>query len=426
MIPIFLSRTYKFCRNLLREISFSFTGIKHHLFHNSENLKLEYLNWLMSRNQQKVSDNFVPICEDSINLKEEQTKLLAFYLPQFHENDVNNKYFGKGFMEWYKVAHAIPQFTGHHQPQLPIDVGFYDLTHDDIMYRQIELAKKYGIYGFCFYYYWFSGEILLEKPIKNFLENKNLKIPFCIMWTNETWTSIWGNGKQEVIRKQELLDEDFDKFADDAIKMFKDERYIKVNNKPLLLIFLSHIFENKKFKAFLKNLRRRVMEEGFDGITLLTTNAGYPEIDIEGLGIDGIVDFLHENLPITKYQANMKNVYINPNFKGKIVDIKRGLKEGYHLYKNPYKTFRCVFPCWDNTARKAYASKCWVFNMTPLDFKKWLKDAINWTKKNHSKEEQFVFLMAWNEWAEGAHMEPDQEYGYANLQIVKEVLEEVE
>ena len=425
MFLSFQQQIIRYYRWILRTTKFFITEIKLKVFNNSTKLKMEYINWLFEENAQKNSKDFIAETDSCLNIPEDITKIIAFYLPQYYENDINNKYFGKGFMEWYKSSKAIPQFTGHYQPHLPIDVGFYNLTHDDIMYRQIELAKKYGIYGFCFYWYWFSGDVLLEKPINNFLNNKNLNIPFCIMWTNETWTNVWGNGDhREIIKEQHLKADDDEKFIHDIVRFFSDERYIKINGKPLLIIYQSQFFEKERFKNFIKNIRANIKNYGFNDIHIMTTNSGYTKIDTQGLNLDSVVEFSHQNLQITKYISDMKNIFINPLFKGKIIDIKRALKEELHLKENSYKTFKCIYPGWDNSPRKAYSNNCYVLDINPEIFKKWLKDIIIWTKQKHNKDEQFVFINAWNEWAEGAHLEPDQKYGYAYLQAVKDVLEE--
>lgn len=398
-------------------------SLKYNIFNTNNKLKLQYLDWLLNTNYQ-TSKNFVPETDKKINYELIKTKLIAFYLPQYYANQTNNENFGKGFMEWYNTTKTIPQYTGHYQPHLPIDVGFYDLTHDDIMYRQIELAKKYGVYGFCFYYYWFSGDRLLDKPVDNFLNNKELNIPFCLFWANETWSHLWDNGDyRNIIKKQELRDDDDDKFVQDIIKYFNDSRYIKIKNKPLLIIYKSQIFETKRFKRFLGNLRTKIKNFGFEGIHLMITDSGAKEIDMNEFGFDSIVEFSHRNITINAIPLDMKNRFVNPNFKGQIFDINKALKKKKHLickYKNLY---RCVCAGWDNSARKAY-SGAEIFHMTPKDFKVWLKDTIEWTQKNHSREEQIVFIDSWNEWAEGAHLEPDQHYGYAYLQSTKEALEE--
>lgn len=407
----------------VRTLNNSGRKIKQIIFNTNDSLKLDYLSWFLNRHENYIND-FVKISNENYIRNESDPKIISFYLPQFYENETNNKYFGKGFMEWYNVTKAIPQFTGHYQPQLPIDVGFYNLSHDDIMYRQIELAKKYGIYGFCFYYYWFSGETLLEKPILNFLNNKELNFPFCLMWTNETWTSIWGDGNhRNIIKKQELLTGDDDKFVKDILKYIQDERYIKVKDKPLLIIYQSKFFDEDEFNTFLNNIKAKIKELAGVDIYILTTNSGIKEQINEQ--IEGVIEFSHQNLPIQKYQSNMTGKYINSNFTGKVVDIKRAMSNKLHIINNKYKTFKCLYPGWDNTPRKAYAlNGCYVFDMGPKEYKQWLSDLIKWTKNQHLKEEQFIYVNAWNEWAEGAHLEPDQHYGYAYLQATKEALEE--
>ena len=410
-----------FKRNIQNIMNRTTWAINNH----SKTLKAEYVDWLINENVNNKKF-FVPISDTKINLNKDMPKLIAFYLPQFYENESNNKYFGKGFMEWYNTSKCIPQFTGHYQPHLPIDVGFYNLSHDNIMYRQIELAKQYGIQGFCFYYYWFSGKRMLEKPLDNFIANKNLKMPFCIFWANETWTTIWGdNEKTQTIIEQKLCEKDDEHFAEDIIKYFKDERYIKVNNKPILIIYNSRIFEKEQFNRFLYVLREKVSKAGFNGITILTTDVKIPgKINIDGLDLDGVVEFGHNNMNYNNLDClvDMKGKYVNPYFKGRVIDIEKALKRQCHLTQNKCKTFRCVAAGWDNSARKAYIG-AEIFSMTPDDYKLWLKDSIKWTKENLSDEEQIIFIDSWNEWAEGAHLEPDQKYGYAYLQATKDTLE---
>ena len=394
-------------------------------FNNSSFLKAKYVDWLNAENF-NLSSEFVHITNKPITLTSTMPKIISFYLPQYYENELNNKYFGKGFMEWYNTSKSIPLFTGHYQPHLPIDVGFYDLSHDDIMYRQVELAKMYGISAFCFYYYWYRDEVLLEKPILNYLNNKNLDLPFCLMWVNGDWTKTWGtDGKheREIIKKIELLEHDEQKFFYDSLKYFKDSRYLKIHNKPVLAIIKSKGFSSEKTKKFIKILNELAVKEGFSGIHFMTTNVGYGEIDTHRLGFDSAIEFEQTTSPLAQQLMDLNGRFVNPYFKGRVVDVKKALEKKLHLKKFPYKTFKCVAPGWDNSPRKAYSGSV-VFQMNPNDFKKWLKDVIYWTQQNHSQEEQFIFINAWNEWAEGAHLEPDRKYGYAYLDSIKKVLEE--
>lgn len=413
----------KYTKYIIRVTRDFFKEFCQKIFNNSTKLQKEYLTWVFQRNQ-KFSEDFVKSSIDNISQSNVKTKLITFYLPQFYENEINNENFGKGFMEWYNTTKAIPQFLGHNQPQLPIDVGFYNLSNDDIMYRQIELAKKYGIYGFCFYYYWFSGDRLLEKPLDNFLKNRDLNMPFCLFWANETWTRLWGDGNhRKVIKKQELKENDEKLFIEDIIKYFQDSRYIKIGNKPLLIIYKTEIFEKGKFIDFINTIKSEVKKHGFQDIFILTTDCGFGKIDAFQYNLDGIVEFTHRDIVEKPIFYNMKNKYINPNFKGRVYDIKKSLLKNKHIQDSEQNIYKCVTAGWDNTARKAY-SGAEVFQMSPADYKKWLKDVIIWTKKCEYNSNQFVFIDSWNEWAEGAHLEPDQHYGYAYLQATKEVLEE--
>lgn len=392
---------------------------------NSSKNKLKYLKWLLDNNAQKASEDFIPITDKPIKSDNIQTKLLAFYLPQYYSFPLNNNAFGKGFTEWTNVTKAIPHFMGHYQPHLPYDVGFYDLSKPDVMYRQIELAKMYGIYGFCFHYYWFSGrKRLLEIPIFNYLKNKDLDMPFCLCWANENWAKLWDGGDKEVIMKQEYKKEDTEPFFEDILPFFKDNRYIKIDNKPVLIIYKSSIIDKEILVHFIENMQRLAKQNGFDGIYFIAakTHLITEESIAEETGFEAEVEFPPHQMKNLKLNKRIKN-YVNKNLLSKIYDTKLWIQEKNYIYKTNFKLFKCVFPNWDNTARKAYSAG-WIVQLSPNEYKTWLADCINWTKQNNSKDEQFVFINAWNEWGEGAHLEPDQRYGYAYLQKTKEALEE--
>ena len=385
----------------------------------SKKYKKEYTDWLAKRNLEK-SLEFVPFKKNKITKNDE--KLIAFYLPQFHTFKENDEWHGKGFSEWTNVTKAIPQFTGHNQPQLPIDVGFYDLSTDKVMYRQIELAKNYGIYGFCFHYYWFSGKRLMEKPIFNYLNNKELDLPFCLCFANENWSKNWDGGDKEVLIEQKFLEDDPKQFAQDIMPFFADERYIKINNKPILVVYKPQLFKKEILKNFADELNKKAKENGLDGVYLIMAKTQDIETNPKEFFMDAVVEFPPHI--IGRYAKKViKKTYLNPSFNGRIFDMEGLIKKQEYLYETDYKLYKTVFPSWDNTARKAYTGAS-VFEISPELYKKWLKDCINWTKEKNNKDEQFIFINAWNEWAEGAHLEPDQKYGYAYLQATKEVLEE--
>lgn len=350
-------------------------------------------------------------------------KLIAYYLPQFHAIPLNDENFGKGFTEWSNVTKAMPLFDGHYQPHLPYDVGFYDLSSDSIMYRQIELAKMYGIYGFCFYYYWFSGKRLLEKPIFNYLNNKELNLPFCLCWANESWSRLWDGGNKETMIEQKLLQTDDEKFFYDILPFFKDKRYIKIDDKPILLIYNLNLFKKERMQHFIKTLKNLAQKEGLAGVFVLGVKSFDFEKQLE-FGADMAVEFPPHNMP-NKFDFTIYPKYANKNANGgHIFNINEYVKRGEYVKKQSSSAFKCAFVGWDNTARKA-KSGADIYLCSPSSYKIWLKNLITWTKQNYKKERQFIFINAWNEWAEGAHLEPDTRYGYAYLQATKEALEEI-
>ena len=375
-----------------------------------------------------LENNFVP-SKDYVEIAKQEyigdlsLKLIAFYLPQFHPIDVNDRYYGKGFTEWTNVAKAIPQFTGHYQPQIPIDVGFYDLRNIDTMRRQVELAKMYGIYGFCFHYYWFSGKRLLEKPILNWLKNKDIDFPFCLCWANENWAKMWDGGNFEPLVKQELKTDDDKLFMKDILPFFKDGRYIKIDNKPVLVIYRPHLFEKKRAKRLFESFKKIAQENGFPGLYLITANSHGFRDNPRDWGLDAVVEFPPHGLAGLVPTKEEKG-FVNPNFKGTVYDMKPYVEEERYNYDTEYPLFKTVFPSWDNTARKAYTG-AHVFGMDPDLYKKWLTGVIKITKKRNPASKQFIFINSWNEWAEGAHLEPDDKYGYAYLQSTREALEKI-
>ena len=385
--------------------------------------KIEYANYVI--NAQKDRSNFVKITKESYKRKENDPKLIAFYLPQFHNFPENEKWFGRGFSEWTNVTKAVPQYVGHYQPHLPIDLGFYNLETTDAMKRQIELAKMYGIYGFSFYYYWFSGHKVMEKPIEMFLADKSLDMPFFMFWANEPWTKLWGDGEQdEVLFDHEIKEGDDVKFMNDILPYMKDERYIKINNKPLLIIYKPEIYLSGVMAEFMQKIRNIAKNEGFDDLFIMLVKK---EENLEELvtsnKFDAVVEFIPAGFTSGKDFIFKDEKLVNDNFRGAVFDVDDYVTNKKYFYKTNHKTFKGLFPMWDNTARKV-ESGAFIFQSTSKLYKTWLKDIINWTKENNKKDEQYIFINAWNEWAEGAHLEPDQKYGYAYLQATKEALEE--
>ena len=375
----------------------------------------DYVSYITLKNNK---ENFIPIIKDQ-SIKRNLFKLIAFYLPQYHQIPLNNKYHGQGFTDWQNVAKSIPHWTEHYQPHIPIDVGFYDLNNIDTLKRQVELAKMYGIYGFCFHYYWFSGTKLLEKPINNLLLHKEIEMPFCICWANENWSTLWDGGNRQVIMKQELLDNDAEKFFNDLLPFINDKRYIKIGNKPIIIIYRPDLFLKEKFLEFTTKIRSLAKQNDFDDLFVITAKFKFNDT-LKNWNLDAMVEFPpHQMINLKEDKIDS---YINPKFIGLIYDMQDYILNEKYIYQSKGILFKTVFPSWDNSARKAYSGAAVYNKMSPDLYKKWLTDCINWTKNNHKKEEQFVFINAWNEWAEGAHLEPDLKYGYSYLQATLESL----
>ena len=393
--------------------------------------KLAYINYVL--NNQLDKSCFVPKSRKMHKFNTNDVKLIAFYLPQFHDFAENVKWFGPGFSEWTNTSKAVPQFEGHYQPHIPIDVGYYNLDHTDVMKKQIELAKQYGIYGFSFYYYWYSGKKLMEKPLERFLADKSLNMPFFLFWANHDWSKLWNKGlNTEVLYKSKLNNDDAIKFMNDILPYMKDERYIKIDNKPLLVIYDIMIFPYDSYIKFNREIRKIAKANGFEDLYIIspvgkTENLKSLKEVITKYELNSLFEFWpfgfaeYKNILIEdKYEK-----IINPYFKGNIFNIEKFINEQKYLYPSNFKLFKGCFPNWDNTSRKCY-NGAQICQNTPLNYKKWLKDIIQWTQNNNSQNEQFVFINAWNEWAEGAHLEPDQKYGYAFLQATKEALENID
>lgn len=378
-------------------------------------------------NNQLDKSEYVELSENPIELKNNNTKLISFYLPQFHSFPSNDDWFGRGFTEWTNAAKALPQYIGHYQPHLPIDVGFYNLETTTIMKRQIELAKHHGIYGFSFYYYWYSGKKIMEKPIQAFLEDKTLDMPFFMFWANEDWTHLWGNGAdREVLYKQEIIDGDAERFMTDILPYMKDKRYIKIDSKPMLIIYNPELYPQDIFIDFISKIRSIAKDNGFPDLYISTIKKPFFEEGVyqkylDKMNLDAIVEFIPgcvHNIFKLKHETIM-----NPLFKGNCLDMEEFINSKRYLYNADSTVFKGLFTNWDNTARRCYKGST-IFQSTPKLYKTWLKDIMKWTKEHNKNNEQFVFINAWNEWAEGAHLEPDQKYGYAFLQATKEALEE--
>jgi lipopolysaccharide biosynthesis protein len=371
--------------------------------------------------------NFVYITEQPYEHHEDDTKLVAWYLPQFHRIAINEQYRGRGFTEWTNVTRNIPLFAGHNQPYLPFDLGFYDLTDVEVLKRQVELAKMYGIYGFAFHYYWFSGTKFMEKPLELFLAHKELDIKYCMHWCSEDWSALWEGEDGRLIIKQELKSGDDAGFMADIIPYMKDERYIKIDGKPLLQIYLTRFCEKERFAELMANFRNFAKKAGFPDLYIMLTTKNRVENNASW-GIDAMVEFPDLSVMQKENQRRIKG-YVNPHFEAKhqVYDAQTfldSIKNNEYLehFENLY---RSVMVNYDNTSRAITTDRsALIVNATPSKYKEWLKYVLQLTNGKRRDEENYAFIFAWNEWAESACLEPDMFHGYAYLQATKEALEE--
>ena len=397
---------------------------------NSIEDKEKYLKFLENKILRK-SGHFVPYMEKGISLSDDDSKIIAWYLPQYYPIDVNDEFHGLGFTEWTNVSQAYPQYEGHYQPHIPYDVGFYDLRDKNTILRQAFLAKHYGIYGFCVHYYWFDGKKLLDEPLKLILNNPYIDIHYCLNWATEDWTMAWDDGYERLNIKKTIIKQNLpehpQEFMRDIIPYMHDRRYIKVDGKPVLSIYKCDVFSRDRFCETMEAFRRIAKTEGFpDLYIMITTGSGFDE-DCKLWNADALVEYQ----PNLMFQSGeLKRVfpegYINPNYRCNMLDVTEYLDNRDYLKSHNSEAFyRCAVTSWDNTARKGKSGGVLYTGLTPNAMKIWLKELMMESKKIHSPEKDMVFLSSWNEWAEGSHLEPDMEYGYSWLQAVTDALEEV-
>lgn len=354
--------------------------------------------------------------------KKKNIRPIAFVLPQFHPIPENDAWWGKGFTEWTNVTKAKPLYEGHYQPQLPTDLGFYDLRLPEARKAQADLAKEYGIQGFCYYHYWFNGKRLLEQPIEGMLAQKDLDMPFMLCWANENWTRRWDGLDQEILIKQEYSEEDDKQHIRWLCeKVFTDKRYIKINDCPVFLIYRHDLFPN--FKETIQIWREIAVNEfHLKGMYVGVIESFNRKIDLKDIGGDAVIEFSPHKVIQHKIlkNKNHRSLFGNKKKNHDIRDFKKGVEEAINRTVPDYKLYRCVTPSWDNTARKGMKGVI-AEGSSPELYHDWLESVVS-KFEPFSEEENFVFINAMNEWAEGNHLEPCIKYGRAYLEATKKAL----
>lgn len=371
--------------------------------------------------------------EQSISrlLPESAARLIAFYLPQFHPIPENDEWWGKGFTEWTNVTKARPQFSGHYQPHLPSDLGFYDLRLKEARQAQADLAKEYGIYGFCYYHYWFNGQRILERPFNEVLKSGEPDFPFCLCWANENWTKRWDGKEQEILMKQVYGDEDDRKHINYLAQVFQDPRYIRIEGKPLFLVYRASKLPNPLKTTNI--WREEAKKLGIGELFLCRVESFRNEQNNpQKIGFDAAVEFQPDWSKLGKTLQSRKRWEIARKFGladqayaiHKIFDYQTIVERMLSKPTPNYLRFPCVTPSWDNTARRQVGANI-LKDSTPEIYEYWLKTVIRkLTSQSQKENPQVVFINAWNEWAEGNHLEPCQRWGRAYLEATLRAIKE--
>jgi len=340
-----------------------------------------------------------------------RARLLAYYLPQFHQIPENDAWWGKGFTDWTNLARALPRFAGHLQPRVPRDLGFYALDNPATLRRQIELAAGAGLSGFVFYFYWFNGKRLLDGPLNMLLADPTLEFPFCVMWANENFTRRWDGLERDVLMTQEYRAEDDAALIACFAELFKDSRYIRIDNRPLLMLYRASLIPDaaRRIAAWRKRFRQAHNE---NPIIIMAQSLG--DYDPTPYGLDGAVEFPPHKISEEVPRINARLDLFDPDFAAAVYDYEAIANASLAAPKPSYPLIKSLAPGWDNDPRRE--GKGLVLHAaTPAKYQVWLEGLVRQGEEQKFFGEKIICVNAWNEWAEGAFLEPDIHFGAAFL-----------
>ncbi|WP_315835701.1 glycoside hydrolase family 99-like domain-containing protein [Bradyrhizobium prioriisuperbiae] len=342
--------------------------------------------------------------------------LMAFYLPQFHPIAENDKFWGKGFTEWRQMPRGLPRYPGHYQPRIPRDLGFYDLMESDALKRQVTLGRSAGINAFAYYYYWFNTKRVLERPLDALLAS-DVDMPFLLIWANENWTRTWDGADTSVLLRQDYKEEDEEALVNNLARYFNDRRYVRLQGRPLFIIYNpSHIPEPKVTIARWRRLLSS--RHGVDPLIFMAQTFGAQ--DPEPFGLDGAMEFpphkLSDNLP----GRPTPDAY-SSDFTGRVIDYDEFCEASLNEAEKPFPLIKTVVPSWDNDSRRPNRGLS-LENTSPKKYQQWLQTLLERAIAKPVFGRPIVAVNAWNEWAEGAYLEPDVHYGAANLNATARAL----
>ncbi len=340
-----------------------------------------------------------------------QAMLLAYYLPQFHPIPENDSWWGTGFTDWTNLARATPRFDGHYQPRVPRDLGFYALDDDRTLRRQIALARGAGIAGLVFYYYWFNGHRLLQRPLEQFLAERDLESQFCLMWANENWTRRWDGLSREVLIEQDYRDEDDIALIDDFARHFADPRYIRLDGRPLLMVYRAALIPDA---AGAIARWRALFAERHGENPIMMMAQSFHDDDPKPYGLDGAIEFPPHKLIVDIPKINARLDRFDPEFDGDVYDYQDVIAASLNAPEPDFPLIRTAVPGWDNDPRREGHGVV-LHQATPSAYQRWLTGLIERARATPVFGQPIVCINAWNEWAEGAYLEPDLHFGAAFL-----------
>jgi len=358
-------------------------------------------------------------------------RAVAFYLPQYHPTPENDAFWGKGFTEWRNVTRARPRFPGHAQPHLPADLGFYDLRLPEIRSAQAELARAAGLSGFCYYHYWFSGRRVLHRPLDDMLASGEPDFPFMLAWANENWTRAWDGGDREVLLAQSYSDDDTAAHARHLAPVFADPRYIRIHGRPVFALYNAD--ELPDARRWTDLFRATLAAEGIDPYLIrverwLDRDTRPPA----ALGFDAALEFQPFSRNFRRWLATRPDLKAAPGRRiahrlRREASRLRPLDTHHDLSAfvafdtaRPHPAYRCfpgVCPSWDNSARRPPGRAIIFRRSSPALFRDWV--AARARAARSSGEENLLFVNAWNEWAEGNHLEPCLAHGHGWLEALR-------
>jgi predicted O-methyltransferase YrrM len=344
-----------------------------------------------------------------------EVKIVSFYLPQYHPIPENDRWWGPGYTEWARVARARPLFEDHAQPQLPERLGFYDLRLPETRHAQAALARAHGIHGFCYHYYWFAGRRLLERPLDEVLASGQPDFPFCVCWANESWTRRWDGGDQRVLLAQTYRPELDRELLEALLPALTDRRYIRVNGDPLLVVYRAHDLPEPW--ATTARWREVARANGLPGLHLVAAHTFDWFRDPRSIGFDAAVEFPPHLPELARLHRGVPG--LDPGFDGRVLDYAALVDDRLAAPAAPYRLYRTAMPGWDNTARRG--TRATIFHGgSPELYERWLRALVDQARLAPPAH-RLVFVNAWNEWSEGAHLEPDRRSGLAYLEATARV-----